>query len=226
MRLSSLTSTALVALTLSAAACGKTADPGMPSGAGAVPSPAAPAASGFTKARAQALIDAMSLGEGWQVGLKKAESDGFTLSWRGPENDRGAATSVIASGIDCMLGLCEELSAAAWQKNTANLKMKLSKAIAEDPKTVFEIVDATVDGKKAVGVYTLGFNRTTDATGTSTVSTHSFDLYWHDGAKLVVVSASASGASADSAEDLAKKLTRAELEATSQRVMTAILAKL
>jgi len=148
------------------------------------------------------------------------------MSWRAPKNDRGAAPNVMASGMSCLMGMCKDLTPDAWKANADNLKMKLSEDLKNSPNLVFEIGEATVEGKKAISVYALGYVEKTDDTGTSRQSTHAFDLYWHDGHKLVSVMTSAGATGATSLDDLKSKMTREELEATGKKVLGAIFAKL
>ncbi|MCC6622253.1 MAG: hypothetical protein IT385_13405 [Deltaproteobacteria bacterium] len=215
-----------VAVLVVAACGGKGGEPAAGGGGGASGGAPAAGGAGFTKESAQAVVDGVALGEGWEAGLKKADPDGFVLSWRGPKNDRGAAPNVMASGLGCMMGMCPEMSVDKWKANTDNLKMKLSEGLKNAPDLVFEVGETTVEGKKAITVYALGYVEKTDDTGTSRMSTHAFDLYWHDGAKLVTVMTSAGSTGATSLDDLKAKLTRDELEAAGKKVLAAIFAKL
>ena len=215
---------------LAVAACGgKGGDAGgaggaAPAGEGAGAAPAG-AGAGFDKATTKKIVDAVSF-EGWERGLANSDDMGFTLSFKGPKNDRDANINLLIGGMNCMASMCAELKADVWKKNEPSLKGKLSQAVAESPDLVFAIDEVDLDGKKAVGVYMLGYVETKDSEGgTSRASAHMYDLYWHDGQKLVTVSASAS-AWPQSRAELETKVTKDELKSAAEFTMKAIFAKM
>jgi len=158
--------------------------------------------------------------------MKNASADGFLASYRAPANAQGANANVVISAMNCMPMICPELTAASWKKNEDNLKMKLSQALKDNPALVFDIADATVDGKPAVSVYALSFVSTTDATGTSRASTHAYDIYWHDGARFVTVGVNAGATGAQSLEEFVQKMPKADLEALAKKALGVVLAEL
>jgi len=216
------TSVLVMAGALALGACG--AKGGDAAGGGGAAGEGSGAAS-LTQAAGQKVVDGVVF-EGWERGLAKADDIGFALSFKGPKNDRGAGMNLLINGMNCMGPVCTELTAEAWKKNEANLKSKLASVHVDNPELVYEISEGTVDGKKVVETYAMSFVVKTDDTGTSRASTHMVDVYWHDGAKMVVVSASAGYTGADNKDDFVTKVTKDELKSAAELAMKAVLLKL
>jgi hypothetical protein len=218
--------TTLFTLTAIAACGGKSDAPAGTSG----PSSAGASEAGekLTLEKNQAAAAALAeLGQGWEKGMDKVTADDIFLSFKGPKNDSEAYVNIVMTGMNCMLGICAELTADAWKKNEENLKGKLSQVLKESPDLVFEISETEVAGKKAIAIYALAFfSEEVAGGGTSRVSTHSYDLYWHDGAKFVNLQTNAGGTGAQSRDELAAKVTREELETVAKQALGLVLAKL
>lgn len=216
--------TTIFALTALTACGGKSDAPAGSTGGG--DEPAAEAGAKLTLEKSQAVAAALQLGEGWQQGMNNVKADDFFLSYQGPKNDRNAHVNLVVTGMNCMLGMCAELTADAWKKNETNLKGKLSQVLKDSPDLVFEIAETDAGGHKAIGIYSLAFVATPTEHGTSRVSTHNYDLYWHDGGKFVNVAASAGATGAETRAELESKVTRQELEDAAKKALGLIIGAL
>lgn len=211
------------------AACGKgehtPGESSPPAGASAATAEAAGPA--LTQEKAQSIVDTLELGEGWTKGMKNASADGFMVTFQGPENAHEVKQKVTITAMPCSPVVCTKLEASAWKANADQLKTKLSKELAESEGLVFDIADATVDGKAAVAVYTAAYvEKATEDGGTSRSSANTYDLYWHNGKVVVVVSASPGYSGAKSLEEVKTTMTREELEKAATAAMSATIKKL
>ncbi|MCA9514682.1 MAG: hypothetical protein KC635_07060 [Myxococcales bacterium] len=206
------------------AACGKGGDAGGGSGEGGGTGEgggaAASSAAEMTPEKAKSISESLELGEGWTKGMKNASSDGFMVTFAGPENANKVKQNVMITAMRCFPATCKELKADVWKQNEANLKMKLSKELAESPGLTFDISETTVDGKPAIAVYTLGYmEKDTADGGKSRVSAHSYDLFWHNGKTMVTVSATPGYSGAQSLDEVKTKMTKEELEKNAKDAM-------